>query len=129
VKQPPKYRDLNLLFSVNPISSDVSTVTDVEAIKGSLRNLVYTNYFERPFHPEIGGNIRAMLFENMTTLTAFRIQKALKDVINNFEPRVKLVNVQVIPQPDQNGFTATIAFYINNIADLSTIDFFLERMR
>jgi phage baseplate assembly protein W len=124
-----KYRDLNLLFSANPISSDVSAVVDAEAVKTAVKNLVFTDHYERLFHPEIGSNVRASLFEPLTTVTAFTMRKYITDVITNFEPRVKLVSVDVIAYPEQNGYSATITFYINNITDQASISFFLERLR
>jgi phage baseplate assembly protein W len=126
---PYRYRDLNLIFSANPITSDISAVTNAEAIKDALLHLIFTDFYERPFHPEIGSNVRHSLFEPITTLTGLIIQKHIQNCITSFEPRVNLVSVILVPQPDENGYTATITYYINNIADKIVVDFFLERTR
>ena len=69
------YKDLDLDFGRNTVTNDVNKLTDVEAVKRSVRNLINTNHFERPFHPEINGNVRALLFENMTPLTNSKLTK------------------------------------------------------
>ena len=72
------YKDLDLDFGRNIVTNDVNKLTDVESVKRSVRNLINTNHFERPFHPEIGGNVRALLFENMTPLTALNLQRKIE---------------------------------------------------
>jgi uncharacterized protein len=124
-----RYRDLNLTFLPNPVKKDISTLSDSDAVKQAVVNLVLTKHYERPYHSEIGCNVTAMLFENITPFTAINIQKSIETVINNFEPRVTLSRVDVNVNPDANGYDVTIYFYINNIRDLQTIDFFLERLR
>ena len=128
-KPVAKYRDLNLSFLSHPVKKDVSTLSDVDAVSRSLRNLIMTNYYERPFHPEIGSNVRYMLFENISSITANGLQRSIQDVIQNFEPRVKLNGVTVVVDPDANGYTATIQFYMANVSQLQSVDFYLERLR
>ena len=89
-----QYRDLDLFFSRKQGSGDVNKITDIEAVKRSVRNLVLTNFYEKPFHPEIGSGIRDMLFENMSPLTAAVLAKKVEDVIENFEPRARLIGVR-----------------------------------
>ena len=72
------YKDLDLDFGRNVVTNDVNKLTDVESVKRSVRNLINTNHFERPFHPEIGGNVRALLFEPMTPLTSLNFKERLK---------------------------------------------------
>lgn len=124
-----RYRDLNLSFLANPVRKDVSTLVDVDAVKRAVVNLVMTKHYERPFHPELGCNVTAMLFDNITPLTAINIKRSIEDVIENFEPRVQLSKVNVVADPDSNGYNASIYFYVLNIRDLVTVDFFLERLR
>ena len=88
------YRDLDLFFGKKGTDSDVSVVEDVQAVKRSVRNLVLLNEYEKPFHPEIHGGVRDMLFENMTPIVANVIARKVEDVINNFEPRARLVSVR-----------------------------------
>ena len=124
-----RYRDLNLSFLPNPVRKDISTLSDADAVKQSVMNLILTKHYERPFHPEIGCNVTAFLFDNTTPLTAINIQRSIQDVIGNFEPRASLKSVDVNVAPDQNGFNVTIQFFIANVADIVSVDFFLERLR
>ena len=125
-----QYRDLDLFFGKKPVSGDVNALTDVENIKRAVRNLVLTNIYERPFHPEIGSGVRDMLFENMTPLTSIVLTKKVEEVIENFEPRVRLMSVSAIPNLDRNEYEMVIEFFIKNFpTELITVDVFLERLR
>ena len=125
-----QYSDLDLFFGQRNVGKDVNKITDIQAVKRSLRNLINLNAFEKPFHPEISGGIRDMLFENMTPITAVVLTRKIEDVINNFEPRVRLVSVRAIPDMDRNIYNVAIEFYVVNapteLVDLSVI---LERLR
>ena len=123
------YKDLNLDFGRNTVTNDVNKLTDVEAVKRSVRNLINTNHFERPFHPEIGGNVRALLFENMTPLTALNLQRKVEEVLNNFEPRAKITQILADPDIDRNGYRLEIKFYVIGIQNPITVETFLERLR
>ena len=108
-----QYRDLDLFFNKKS-NKDVNKVTDIEAVKRSVRNLVLLNSYEKPFHPEIAGDVRALLFENMTPLTSAVIARKVQDVIENFEPRARLTGVQSIPNFDRNAYEVTVYFYVVN---------------
>ena len=124
-----QYRDLDLFFSKKS-DKDVNKVTDVEAVKRSVRNLILHNTFEKPFHPEIGGNVRGLLFENMTPMTSAVIARKIEDTINNFEPRARLVGVKAQPDRDLNGYVVSVFFYVANApTELVELDTFLERLR
>ena len=123
------YKDLDLDFGRNIVTNDVNKLTDVEAVKRSVRNLINTNHFERPFHPEIGGNVRALLFENMTPLTALNLQRKIEEVLNNFEPRAKITQILADPDIDRNGYRLEIRFYVIGIQNPITVETFLERLR
>jgi len=125
-----QYRDLDLFFGRKPVSKDINVVTDITNIKRAVRNLVLTNVYEKPFHPEISSGIRGMLFENMTPLTSIVLTKKVEDVIENFEPRVRLMGVSARPNLDRNEYEMTIEFFIKNFpTELITVDVFLERLR
>ena len=125
-----QYADLDLFFGKKASNNDVSEITDIQAVKRSIRNLVLLNTFEKPFHPEISGGIRDMLFEPMTPVIAAILARKIEDVIVNFEPRCRLVNVRALPDLDRNIYNVSIEFYIVNapteLVDLSVI---LERIR
>ena len=123
------YKDLDLDFGRNTVTNDVNKLTDVEAVKRSVRNLINTNHFERPFHPEIGGNVRALLFENMTPLTALNLQRKIEEVLNNFEPRANITQILADPDIDRNGYRLEIKFYVIGIQNPITVETFLERLR
>ena len=125
-----QYSDLDLFFSRKTSNSDINTLTDVQAVKRSVRNLVQLDYFEKPFHPEIASGIRGMLFELMTPFTAQVIARQIEDVINNFEPRAKLVGVTAIPDLDRNAYEVKVEFYVvNTPTELVDLTVFLERLR
>ena len=124
-----QYRDLDLFFSKKS-NKDVNKVTDVEAVKRSVRNLVLLNSYEKPFHPEIAGDVRGLLFENMTPLTSAVIARKIQDVIENFEPRARLTGVQAIPDFDRNLYEVTVYFYVVNApTELVEVTQLLERLR
>ena len=124
-----QYRDLDLFFNKKS-NKDVNKVTDIEAVKRSVRNLVLLNSYEKPFHPEIAGDVRALLFENMTPLTSAVIARKVQDVIENFEPRARLTGVNATPNFDRNAYELSVYFYVVNApTELVEGDALLERLR
>jgi len=123
------YKDLNLGFQYNTATKDIQKLTDVEAVKRSVRNLINTNHYEKPFHPEIGSNLRAMLFENISPQMTHIISKNIENLIKNFEPRCKLVQVNSQPALDSNGYRCQISFYVVNHPEPVIVESFLERIR
>tara|TARA_R110002096_G_scaffold330618_1_gene524696 strand:+ start:2086 stop:2526 length:441 start_codon:yes stop_codon:yes gene_type:complete len=125
-----QYTDLDLFFAKKATSKDISKVTDIQAVKRSIRNLVLTNHYEKPFHPEIGSGVRDILFEPMTPLTAHILTRKIEDVIENFEPRAKLIAVRALPKLDRNEYEVTIEFLVVNApTELVDLTVFLERLR
>jgi len=123
------YKDLNLDFQQNSATKDIIKITDVEAVKRSVRNLINTNHYEKPFHPEIGSNLRAMLFENMTPTMNHVISKNIELLIINYEPRCRLVQVNTQPMFDRNAYACQISFYVVNHPEPVEVESFLERLR
>ena len=123
------YKDLNLDFQKNIATKDIQKITDIESVKRSVRNLINTNHYEKPFHPEIGSNLRAMLFENITPQMNHAISKQIELLINNYEPRCRLVQVNSQPIFDRNGYACQISFYVVNYPDPVIVESFLERLR
>tara|TARA_B100000508_G_C11341514_1_gene219381 strand:+ start:156 stop:581 length:426 start_codon:yes stop_codon:yes gene_type:complete len=123
------YSDLNLNFTRNPATGDVARLTDIEAVKRSVRNLILTNQFERPFHPEIGSSVRALLFENVTPLNAILLEDRIREVIINFEERALITSVRVIDDADRNGYRVIINFQVLNSVENVSITEFLQRLR
>lgn len=134
VTRTQDYKDLDLDFIPHPTTKDVVKKVGLEAIKRSVRNLVLTNYYDRPFRPFIGSNAQKILFDNINPMTANFLKDAIIETINNFEPRVQLVNdenrgVYVQVDADNNGYIAKISFIILNRGEPVTINLFLERIR
>ena len=124
------YKDLNLNFSANPVTGDVTTVTDVNAVKRSVRNLLLTNHYDRPFHPEIGSNVPSLLFENFGPITGNQLSRAIEEMIGNFEPRARVTQVECTPIADSYSYSIVINFYVENLpAELQTFQTLLEAVR
>ena len=125
-----QYRDLDLFFSKKTELKDINVLTDILAVKRSVRNLILLNHYEKPFHPEIGSGIRSILFQPMSPITAYVLSRKVEEVIENFEPRVKLVGVKAIPDLDRNSYEVTIEFYVLNApTELAELTVLLERSR
>ena len=117
-------------FSANPVTGDVTQVTDVTAVKRSVRNLLLTNHYDRPFHPEIGSNIPALLFENFGPITGNQLSRTIEEMISNFEPRARVETVECFPVPDTNTYDVRIYFYVENMpAELIEFQTILEAVR
>ena len=125
-----QYSDLDLFFGRKTSNNDISKITDVQAVKRSVRNLVLLNTYEKPFHPEISSGVRGMLFENMTPITANILARKVEEVINNFEPRARLISVTAIPDLDRNAYEVAVQFYVvNTPTELVDISLMLETLR
>jgi len=124
------YSDLDLFFGQNNKTRDINIVYDIQAVKRSIRNLVLLNVFDKPFHPEISSGIRDTLFELMTPVTAIILARQVQDVIENFEPRARLVGVRAFPNLDRNEYEVSIEFYVVNApTELIDLTLPLERLR
>ena len=123
------FKDLILDFARNTVTNDVVKIEDVEAIKRSVRNLVNTNFYERPFHPELGCGARQLLFEPFTPVTSIFIRRKVEEVITNYEPRARLDQVIVTESPDRNAIEVRVVFYCMNVANPVTVLTTLQRIR
>lgn len=123
-----KYRDLTLSFAPHPKTGDLSTVSDENSINQSLRNLIFYDFYDVPFQPKIGSNIRARLFDLITPMTADIIKADIKDVIENFEPRIEVVSVSVKTNNDKNGLDVTLTYTARTSTQQTVVRYFLERI-
>lgn len=123
------YSDFTMNLDKHPLTKDVARQTNEQAVKSALRNLILTDRGERPFQPDLGGNIRAMLFENFTPQTILNTKQIIEDTIQTFEPRAGLIDVIVSPSEDHNTIAISITFYLVNIQEPTTLDFILTRVR
>ena len=124
------YSDIDLFFGPKTGTGDVNKVINFTAVKRSVRNLILTNFYEKPFHPEIGSGVRDILFEPMTPLTAYILTKKIEDVITNFEPRARIISVSALPNLDQNMYEVSIEFYVQNTpTEVVEVEVLLEALR
>lgn len=123
------FSDFHKNLSTNPITGELAVKRDEEAVKESIKNLILTDRGERLMQPYIGGNLRAMLFENNTPATTKLIQEQVKRTIETYEPRATLIDINVLSSIDENKVEVSIYFYINNVVEPVALSVFLERTR
>jgi|TARA_Y100000114_G_C11562534_1_gene232474 phage baseplate assembly protein W len=123
------FKDIDLDFGRNTVTNDVNVVTNIIAIKRAVKNLVQTNYYERPFHPELGCGVRGLLFENFTPLTAIYLKRKISEVLNNYEPRIELTDVAVDDDQDGNRLVVDIYFTIIGVQGPQQVSTILKRLR
>ena len=123
------YSDIDLSFSANPITGDISRKYDVNAFKQSLKTLILTQYYERPFQPKLGSPVYGLLFENIDMITANTLKLQIELMINKYEPRVRSQEVTVEPLYDQNAFNVSIYFYVVGIPEPVNFSTILKRSR
>jgi phage baseplate assembly protein W len=123
------FRDLDLNFTIHPIRKDINVHKNEFAIINSVKNLILTNFYERPFQPEIGSSVRSLLFENIDTIIAAQLERAIEETILNYEPRVQISNITAVARPDENRYSVQLEFFVINNSSPITINFFLERIR
>ena len=129
ISRQPDYSDLDLDFKINPITGDINKKKGVDAVKRSIRNLIFTNFYERPFKSELGSGVTTLLFDNVDVITASSIKDAILLLINTYERRVQLTNVEVYADIDNNGFNIQMSYIILNTEQPATFNLFLERIR
>lgn len=122
-----KFKDLDLNFTVHPVKKDINRLFDEKAIINSVKNIVLTNHYEKPFNPDYGSNVRKLLFENVDIVTSSALEREIEQSITNFEPRVRLISVQAVPDFDNNSFGVEMQFYVINRPEPVTINFILRR--
>jgi phage baseplate assembly protein W len=124
-----RYSDIDAVFAANPITRDVSLRKDEEAIKFAIKNIVLTRNFERPFNSSIGSQLNQFLFDQMDDATIILMKQVIANAINNHEPRVTVLSINIDAAPDANMVTVSINFKILNTDKPYTINFALERTR
>lgn len=124
-----KYSDIFADFSVHPVTGQLNKKINEEAVKQSVRNLLLTDKYERPFHPEIGSNLRSILFENMTPGIKPVMDEYISDVINNYEPRANLIATNLLFDNDLNSVNVEVTFGVIETEDVVTVRVVLTRNR
>ena len=123
------YSDIDFTFTKKPVTADVALSFDGQAVIRSIRNLLSTNHYERPFNPDLGANLNALLFEPISPLTSSALETEITNTIKNYEPRASIQSVSVTSQPDYNVYNVTLSFFIENSTLPTTVTLLLERNR
>jgi len=129
IARDPNYSDLDLDFIAHPTTGDVVKKYGDDAIKRSIRNLVMTNFYDKPFRPGVGSNVTKLLFENSTPIVKNLISSAITEMVNNYEPRIRIRKIDVNFSEADNAYNISIFFTIVNTSQPVTINLFLERIR
>lgn len=124
-----KYSDIDLNFSRNPVTNDVSILQDAASIKAAVKNLILTDAGERPFNPTLGSSIRGLLFEPASPIIASELEARIRNVLRNFEPRVKILQVDIVVVFDRNEFEVTIGFRMTGDTRTTLVPITLKRLR
>lgn len=124
-----RYTDIDLNFISHPVKKDILKKTDADAVKQSIKNLVFLNFYEKPFNPDIGSNVGLMLFELANPMTSINIANAIRQVITNYEPRAELRDVSAIADTSGNGYEISVRFNVKNVPAPVSFNFFLDRIR
>ena len=123
------YSDFDLGMKRNPVTNDVAKKTDVEAIRQSLKSILFTNFGERPFRPFLYGGLNDLLFEPLDAITTIELDSAIRIAINNYEPRIDIVELDIIDKSDENAISISIKFNMKNSLDIQDISIILNRLR
>jgi phage baseplate assembly protein W len=123
------YSDFTTSFARNAVSNDVIRLTDINAVKRSIKNLVVTNKNERLLNPRIGAGLLSLLFEPMGPIVTLDIKESIADTLREFEPRIEKLNIDVTPDYDNNQYYVTIVFTMAAVPDTGTVEFTLNRIR
>lgn len=124
-----QYSDLDLNFAIHPVKKDINRNLGERAVINSVKNLISTNHYDRLFQPNIGSNVRRLLFENLDNITSTSIENEIRQTILNYEPRVRISKLTVLADIDRNGYSVSMEFFITNLTTPITINFLLERIR
>jgi len=123
------YSDIDFTFTKKPVTNDIALSYDTQAVIRSIRNLLLTKHYDRLFNPDLGSNVEALLFENMSDMTASSLQREITAVIERYEPRAILKSITVSPEEDKNAYNISITFFIENATQSTTATILLERNR
>ena len=125
----PVFKDIPLSFTAHPVTGNVKALVNRDAVKQSVKNIVLTNFYERPYSPNLGGDIISQLFENMDPITEYNIAKNIRQALDNYEPRAIIDEIKSDFFQDQNAINITITFRVRNDAEPISVNVLLDRVR
>jgi len=129
VSKKKAWRDLDLSLKIHPIRKDIIPLKDDAAIKNAVKNLLVSNFYERPFQDDLGANLVGLLFEPASILTNILLRNSIKDVLNKYEPRIATTNITITDLPDQNSYNILVKFIIKEYDTASAVEIVLRRLR
>mgnify|MGYP000017375278 FL=1 len=129
VSKKKPWRDLDLSLKIHPIRKDIIPLKDDAAIKNAVKNLLVSNFFERPFQPTLGANLRGLLFEPADAITKIDLREGIERVLRDHEPRIRVLNIKVLDEPDNNSYRITVNFLIKEYDTAESVEIVLRRLR
>ena len=129
VSKKKPWRDLDLSLKIHPIRKDIIPLKDDAAIKNAVKNLLVSNFFERPFQPTLGANLRGLLFEPADAITKLDLKQGIRRVLDTHEPRIKVLNIKVLEESDNNSYRITVNFLIKEYDTAESVEIVLRRLR
>jgi len=129
VSKKKPWRDLDLSLKIHPIRKDIIPLKDDVAIKNAVRNLLVSNFFDRPFSPELGANLKGLLFEPADYITRIDIKQNVRDVLVKYEQRIELLKVNVLDLSDQNAYRVIVQFRIKEYDTEESVEIVLRRLK
>jgi len=124
-----RYKDIDLSFAKHPVTGDIAVKTDVAAIKASMQTLIKMNFYDSPFQPEIGSGVMDLLFNPLNFVTSIGLRRQIELVLENYEPRIEVIEVYTVPLPDEQVYNVTIRFRLKNQPEELRFDMLLEQVR
>jgi len=123
------YTDIDMSFQTHPLTGDIRKKTDLDSIKQSLKNLLFTNYGERPFRPLLAGNLNDLLFEPLDDIIIEELKKSITTTVNNYEPRIDIISLEITPKGSDNELGVTLTFNMINYTEPQIINTIIKRQR
>lgn len=128
-KRNKDYIDIDLDFDANTNTGDIFKFKDANAVKEAVKNLIQTNFFERPYQPFLGTNLRSMMFNLNDDVDIIILKDKIRNAINNYEPRAQILDIDVDNNPDKYEVDVTIQFRVVNTSENVVLSFSLEKLR
>jgi phage baseplate assembly protein W len=129
VSKKKPWRDLDLSLKIHPIRKDIIPLKDDAAIKNAVKNLLVSNFFERPFQPALGANLRGLLFEPADAITKLDLKQGVARVLGDHEPRIKVLNINITDNSDTNSYIIQVNFLIKEYDSADSVEIVLRRLR
>tara|TARA_R110002153_G_scaffold38615_6_gene111990 strand:+ start:724 stop:1170 length:447 start_codon:yes stop_codon:yes gene_type:complete len=124
-----RYSDLNLQMMIHPQKKDIIPLKNEEAVKNAVRTLIITNFFERPFQPNLGANLRSLLFEPADAITRLAIKDAVQNILEMHEPRIENINIIIETTNDESEYAILVVFSIKENDSVQDVEINLRRLR